>query len=164
MKTLILVRHAKSSRDDPALSDRDRPLDDRGTRDAPKMGKRLAKRDVSPDLILSSPAKRALATAEFIAKKIDYKRKDIVADDRLYPGSVKDLLNLIHNLGNKLECVMLVGHNPSLTEFAHRLSLDITHLPTCAVAEFRFDATSWADVGKVTLSEVAVYHPKTAPT
>ena len=71
MKTLFLIRHAKSSWDDTALPDKDRPLDDRGRRDAPKMGKRLAKRDVKPDLILSSPARRALTTAEVIAKKLD---------------------------------------------------------------------------------------------
>src|SRR6202022_2048110 len=82
MKTLFLIRHAKSSWDDPALSDKDRPLGDRGRRDAPRMGKRLAKRNVTPDLILSSPARRALTTAEIFAKKLDYKRKDIVVDDR----------------------------------------------------------------------------------
>ena len=87
MKTLFLIRHAKSSWDDTALPDKDRPLNDRGKRDAPKMGKRLAKRDVKPDLILSSPAKRALTTAEIIAKKLDYKLKDIVVDDRLYAGA-----------------------------------------------------------------------------
>ena len=73
MKTLFLVRHAKSSRNDAAMPDKDRPLNDRGKRDAPKMGERLAKRDVKPDLILSSPARRALRTAEIIAKKLDYR-------------------------------------------------------------------------------------------
>ena len=86
MKTLFLIRHAKSSWDDTALPDKDRPLGDRGRRDAPKMGKRLVKRDVKPDLILSSPARRALTTAEIIAKKLDYKLKDIVVDDRLQRG------------------------------------------------------------------------------
>ena len=75
MKTLFLIRHAKSSWDDAALPDKERPLNDRGRRDAPKMGERLAKRDVKPDLILSSPAVRALRTAEIIAKKLDYRRK-----------------------------------------------------------------------------------------
>src|SRR6266545_5000769 len=132
MKTLFLIRHAKSSWDDTALPDKDRPLGDRGRRDAPKMGKRLAKRDVKPDLILSSPARRATATAEIIAKKLDYKLKDIVVDDRLYAGAVHSLLNVIHGLGDKPERVMLFGHNPELTEFAHRLSGEITHMPTCA--------------------------------
>ena len=110
MKTLFLIRHAKSSWDDTALPDKDRPLGDRGRRDAPKMGKRLAKRDVKPDLILSSPARRALTTAEIIAKKLNYKRKDIVVDDRLYAAAVHGLLNVIHGLGDKLERVILFGH------------------------------------------------------
>ena len=91
MKTLFLVRHAKSSRDDPSLPDRDRPLDDRGKQDGPKMGKRLAKRDVKPDLLLSSPALRALTTAQLIAEEIGYKLKDIVVDDRLYASERRRL-------------------------------------------------------------------------
>ena len=82
MKTLFLVRHAKSSKDDPTLTDKERPLNDRGRRDAPKMGERLAKRDVEPDLIVSSPAVRALATAQIFAEKLDYRAKNIVVDDR----------------------------------------------------------------------------------
>ena len=160
MKTLFLIRHAKSSWDDTALPDKDRPLGDRGRRDAPKMGKRLAKRDVKPDLILSSPARRALTTAEIIAKKLDYKLKDIVVDDRLYAGAVHSLLNVIHGLGDKPERVMLFGHNPELTEFAHRLSGEITHMPTCAVAEFTFSAKSWRNIGKANLARVALDYPK----
>ncbi len=92
MKTLFLVRHAKSSRDDPTLPDKERPLNDRGMRDAPRMGERLAKQGAQPDLILSSPAVRALATAELIAKRLDYKVKDIVVDQRLYAAAPDDLL------------------------------------------------------------------------
>lgn len=127
MKTLFLIRHAKSSWDDTALPDKDRPLNDRGRRDAPKMGERLAKRDVKPDLILSSPAVRALRTAEIIAKKLDYRRK-IVVNERLYAVGADDLLDVIHQLGDKVERVMLFGHNPELTELAHRLSGEITHI------------------------------------
>jgi len=135
-------------------------LDDRGKRDAPRMGKRLAERDVKPDLILSSPARRALTTAEIIAKKLDYKREDILVDDRLYAGAADDLLKVIHKLGDKLESVMLFGHNPELTEFAHRLSSEITHMPTCAVAEFTFNATSWSNIGKARVVKVALDYPK----
>jgi phosphohistidine phosphatase len=156
MKTLFLIRHAKSSWDDTALPDKDRPLNDRGRRDAPKMGKRLAKRDVKPNLILSSPARRALTTAEIIAKKLDYKRKDIVVEDRLYSGAVHDLLNVIQKLSDKLERVMLFGHNPELTELAHRLSSEITHMPTCAIAEFMFSAKSWSNIGKAKLAKLAL--------
>src|SRR5215471_3792472 len=99
MKTLFLVRHAKSSRDDPALPDEERPLNDRGRRDAPRMGKRLAKERVELDLIMSSPAVRALTTAELIAKELDYSIKDIVVDKRLYAAAADDLLAIIQALG-----------------------------------------------------------------
>ena len=160
MKTLFLVRHAKSSRNDAAMPDKDRPLNDRGKRDAPKMGERLAKRDVKPNLILSSPARRALKTAQIIARKLDYKVKDIVVDDRLYAVEADDLLRVIRGLGDKAERVMLFGHNPELTELAHRLSSKITHMPTCAVAEFTFDAKSWSYIGKAKPSSVTLDYPK----
>ena len=160
MKTLFLVRHAKSSRDEPALPDKERPLNDRGKRDAPKMGERLAKRDVAPDLILSSPAKRALKTAQIIAKKLDYKVADIVVDERLYATGADELLRVIRKLGAKPKTVMLFGHNPELTELAHRLSNKITRLPTCAVAEFTFDAKSWSATGKDKPESIALYTPE----
>jgi phosphohistidine phosphatase len=160
MKTLFLIRHAKSSWDDTALPDKDRPLNARGKRDAPKMGERLAKRDVKPDLILSSPAMRALTTAEIVAKKLGYKLKEIVVDDRLYAVEADDLLDVIHKLDDKLERVMLFGHNPELTELGHRLSRAITHMPTCAVAAFTFDARLWSNVGKVKPAKVALDYPK----
>ena len=110
--------------------------------------------------MLSSPAMRALTTAEIIAKKLDYKRKDIAVDDRLYAVEADDLLDVIHKLGDELERVMLFGHNPELTELAHRLSSQITRMPTCAVAEFTFDAKSWSDIGKVKPIRVALDYPK----
>jgi phosphohistidine phosphatase len=155
-----LVRHAKSSWDDPALPDQERPLNDRGRRDATEMGERLAKRNVKPDLILSSPAVRALRTAEIIAKKLDYKRKDIVVDHRLYAVEAGDLLDVIDKLSNALKRVMLFGHNPEMTELAHRLSGEITHLPTCAVAELTFDVKSWSRIGKAKPAKVALDYPK----
>lgn len=129
MKTLYLVRHAKSSRDAPMLPDKDRPLNDRGKRDAPRMAKQLAKRDVKPDLILSSPARRALTTAELFAKNLNYKVNDIVIDKRLYATSPEGLLEVIREYGDKPKRVMLFGHNPELTELAHRLSRKLTDIP-----------------------------------
>lgn len=160
MKTLYLVRHAKSGKDDLSLADRDRPLDDRGHREAPKMGKRLAKRDAKPDLILSSPALRALATAELIAEALDYRTKDIEVDDRLYASDVNTLLGVIHKLGDKQDRVMLVGHNPEFSELAHQLASEITDMPTCAVAEFGFDVKSWSQVGRVLPDKVVFDSPK----
>jgi len=158
MKTLFLVRHAKSSRDDPTLPDKERPLADRGRRDAPRMGERLATEGVKPDLIVSSPAVRALTTAELFAKKLDYKLKDIVVDKRLYAAAPDDLLEVIHELGDKPKRIMLFGHNPEFAELAHRLSTEITEMPTCAVAEFKFD--TWSDVGTQPPAKVKLYTPK----
>jgi phosphohistidine phosphatase len=160
MKTLFLVRHAKSSRDEVVLSDRERPLAERGERDAPEMGRRLAQRQVQPDLILSSPARRALETAQIIARKLGYKSKQIVIEDRLYPGQMDELLEVIHGLDDKLKRVMLFGHNPALVELAHYLSNTITRMPTCSVAEFAFKAKSWSKIGNATLAAVMLDYPK----
>jgi phosphohistidine phosphatase len=160
MRTLLLVRHAKSSRDDPSLPDKERPLNDRGERDAPKMAKRLAKGGLEPDLILSSSAVRALTTAQLMAEKLDYKAKHIVVEDRLYAASPEAVLKIIRELGDKPKCVMLVGHNPELSELAHRLSDSITDMPTCAVAEFVFDMKSWSELGKQQASGVQLHTPK----
>jgi len=160
MKTLFLVRHAKWSKDDPTLSDKERPLNDRGMQVAPKMGQRLAKRGVDPDLIVSSPARRALATAEIFAKKFDYKFKDIVVDERLYESSPDQLLEVIRALDENPKRVMLFGHNPEFVQLAHRLSPEITEMPTCAVAEFEFDIKSWSAVGTEEPTKVALYSPK----
>ena len=160
MKTLFLVRHAKSSRDDPSLPDRDRPLDDRGKQDAPRMGNRLVKRDVKPDLLISSPALRALTTAQLIAEEVGYKRKDIVVDNRLYASSPDDLLAVIRALDKKLDRVMLVGHNPEFTDLAHRLSSEIIEMPTSAVAEFNFDTKAWSDVGEVGPVKAVLEYPR----
>jgi len=126
-RRIVVVRHAKSSRNEPALQDKDRPLNARGERDAAKMGERLAKIGVKPDLILSSPARRALTTAEIVANKLDYNPKNILVDDRLYGVDADDLLDVIRKLGDKSKRVMLFGHNPELTELGHRLSSETSH-------------------------------------
>jgi phosphohistidine phosphatase len=154
MKTLFLIRHAKSSWDDPGLSDRQRPLAARGQRDARRLGKRLAKRYRRPDLMLSSPAVRALKTARLISRKLGCRH--IAVDARLYACKSSDLLWVIHQLDDRHKRVMLFGHNPELSGLARRFSDEIHHLPTCAAARFKFDASSWADVGRATLVAVAL--------
>lgn len=109
---------------------------------------------------MSSPAARALATAEIIAKKLDYKRKDIVVDERLYAAHADELLEVVQELSDRLKHVMLFGHNPELTELANRLSSKITDMPTCAVAEFSFDMKSWSNVGKQEPAKVTLHRPK----
>ena len=108
---MYLLRHAKSSWDDTSLPDRERPLEPRGERDAAKMSRRWSQRHAKPDLIMSSPAARALATANVVAQGLDYKTKNIAVDDRLYAATVEALLDVIEALDDRLDRVMLVGHN-----------------------------------------------------
>ena len=124
------------------------------------MGKRLAKRGAKLDLLVSSPALRALATAHLIADEMGYKGKDIVVDDRLYASSPDDLLAVIRALDNKLDQVMLVGHNPEFTDLAHRLSSEIVDMPTSAVAEYHFDTKAWTDIGEVEPAKTVLDYPK----
>lgn len=125
------------------------------------MARQLARHSAKPDLILSSPAKRALATAKIVAKELGYER-DIVRDDRLYPGQVDELLRIIHALDDQLSRVLLVGHAPAILELAQHLSNEITSMPTAAIAEFTFDAKSWAKVAKNTVARVTLDYPKKA--
>jgi phosphohistidine phosphatase len=161
MKILTLIRHAKSSWDDSALPDKDRPLNKRGLRDAPAMGKRLAKHGVRPDLILSSPATRALTTAEAIAEQIGYPSQAIVVNDRLYISSAGELLAVVRKLDNALERVMLFGHNPGLTDLADQLSSDkIDNIPTCGVVQLTFDIDAWTSIGTDKAAHVEVDSPR----
>ena len=159
-RTLLLVRHAKSSWEEVALSDRARPLAKRGQRDATLMGKRLAKAGVKPDAILSSPACRALSTANIIAEALDFRAKSILVDERLYASDVETLLAVIGELGDPLRCVMLFGHNPEFTDLAHRFSGKITRMPTCAVVQFTFDAASWSAIAGLKPVRVLFDYPK----
>jgi phosphohistidine phosphatase len=160
MKTLLLVRHAKASRDDPTLADRDRPLNKRGLNDAPAMGKRLAKQKVAPALIVSSPALRALTTAQLFAAELGHARQSVVVDERVYAATADELLAGIHELDDGHDCVMLFGHNPEFSELAGRLAGKAVDMPTCAVAHFRFDVTSWADVSPRALDRFTLDKPE----
>jgi phosphohistidine phosphatase len=149
MKRLTLVRHAKSSWKETGLTDHDRPLNKRGKRDAPMMGERLREQGESPDLLVSSTAKRARKTAEVIAAAIGYPPEAIAYDPRLYLSGVDELLNVIGDLDDEKEHVMLFGHNPGLTALANRLSdAALENVPTCGVYSVELAIDRWRDVGK----------------
>ena len=161
MKDLILLRHAKSSWKDPTLRDHERPLNKRGKRDAPEMGERLARRGYDPDLVVSSFAVRALKTARSIANKLAYSRESIAVEDRLYHAGVAELLHVIRGVDDSVDSLMLFGHNPGLTDLANHIGpREILNLPTCAVLHLRFEAESWAEVGKTPVDEVMYDYPK----
>ena len=163
MKELILVRHAKSSWKDPTLSDHERPLNKRGKRDAPEMGERLARSGYDPDLIVSSSAVRALATARTIAGKIGYPRESIEVEGRLFHAGVAELLQVIRGVDDSVDSLMLFGHNPGLTDLANHIGpREILNMPTCAVLHLRFQADTWSTVGEVPGDEVRYDYPKRA--
>ncbi|MEN8213642.1 MAG: histidine phosphatase family protein [Pseudomonadota bacterium] len=146
MKTLALVRHAKSSWDHPGLADFERPLNKRGRRDAPRMGSRLAEHYIRPDLIVSSPAVRALTTAEVIASHIGYQPSEIINDRRVYHASSSELLAVIREFDARHQTVMLVGHNPGLTDLVEQLAYaGITNIPTCGIVMLGFSANHWPE-------------------
>jgi len=146
MKTLYLVRHAKSSWKDPALDDMDRPLNKRGKRDAPLMGKVLREQGIKPDVLFSSPAARALATARKMAKEIGVAKEDIVIAEAVYGASEEDLLGVIRAIDDAAASAMLFGHNPEFTGLANELSPEpIDNMPTCSVFCVTFAAESWRD-------------------
>ncbi|QAY72908.1 histidine phosphatase family protein [Agromyces protaetiae] len=147
MKTLFLVRHAKSDWGDPALADHARPLNARGLRDAPAMGRRLVDRGVVPGLILSSTALRARTTAEAFAAAFELEPgASVVLDPTLYATTTSHLLETVQGIDDAVETAMLVGHNPEFSGFVARLTGEHVELVTCAVAECRIDVDHWADV------------------
>ena len=148
MKTLYIIRHAKSSWDNLDLPDFDRPLNDRGKRDAPRMGKRLNERDVTLDLMLSSPAKRAFSTCKRIAKMLRYSKEKITTDKALYHATEDDILSVLQNIADDYNTVAIFGHNPGLTEFANALTGKmITNIPTCGIVACNLRVGSWKDAG-----------------
>ena len=148
MKTIILVRHAKSSWKDLNLDDFDRPLNKRGKNNAPLMGQKLKERKIIPDLILSSPAKRARKTAAAIAKAIGYPKKKIAFDDRMYHASARYLFEIVKNLDDKHETIMLFGHNPELNDLANMLLKNnpILNIVTTGVYCIKFNVDQWQNV------------------
>ena len=144
MKTLTIVRHAKSSWKDTSLKDRDRPLNKRGEKDAPMMGKRIDAAGVRPSLIVSSPAVRAWTTAKAAAKALNYPAEFLQRENQLYLASLDDLLDVVVAQDNKFNNIMVVAHNPGLTDFANFLQPGLTHnLPTAGVVTVNIDQDHW---------------------
>ena len=154
MLTLCLLRHAKSSWKDPTIADHDRPLNTRGTAEAPVMGKAMAEHGLDPDLVLCSTARRTRDTLQLVLPELKTEPK-IVYEDGLYHGTAQEMLDLLHGVAPSVNQVLLVGHNPELQSFA----LDLIgsgpkHLkdrleakyPTAGLVVLRFQAGAWKDI------------------
>jgi phosphohistidine phosphatase len=161
MKTLVIVRHAKSSWDSPGLSDHERPLNKRGMRDAPVMGARLAEWGPPVDRVITSSAKRALTTAEFVTQEMGLPWDEIQIDEDLYHATEEEMLEIIQEQEDYIDGLMLFGHNPGMTYLVNDLSnLDLGNLPTCGVVILQFDVESWTDVGEYGAVSAEFDYPK----
>ena len=161
MKSLTLIRHAKSSWKDPTLRDFDRPLNKRGYRNAPFMGQLLNEKGVKFDRVYSSPARRAIDTAKYICAEIDYDLNEIETDPNLYHADADDLLNFIGALDDGLNDVALVGHNPALTDLTNLLGTEpVDNVPTSGIVFFKVDIERWQDIVKDKASLLSFEYPK----
>jgi len=147
MRSVMIIRHAKSSWKDSSLDDFDRPLNKRGKNDAPEMGKRLKKLGYFPDLMITSPARRALDTCTIIAGKLEYPLDAIHEDEHLYLAGSGEILKVLQKADDRFHHVAIFGHNPGLTSFANRLTgSDIYNIPTCGIVSAELDISSWKEL------------------
>lgn len=149
MKQLFLLRHAKSSWSQPQLDDFERPLNDRGHRDAPVMGKLMKKMNILPDLIISSPAVRAAFTARIIVESIGFPEENLYYENQVYEASASALLETITGVNNTIKILLIVGHNPGLTDTINYLSPSkIENLRTCGLYGMKLNINNWQDISE----------------
>ena len=149
MKTLFIVRHAKSSWKYPELDDFERPLNKRGKKDVPVMGRFLKAKNINPDLIISSPAVRAASTARVLAEILSYPLSRIIFDNQIYEADSESLFNIVSGLNENVKNVILIGHNPSLTSFANTIADHfVGNIPTCGIFCTELDISSWSEISE----------------
>ena len=149
MKNLILVRHAKSSWDDFSIKDFDRPLNERGKRDAPEMANRLKKKEIEIDAFISSPAKRARKTAEAFVKEMHEKKKDIIFYEELYLANPSTFFHVIGKTDDKFKTIAVFSHNEGITAFANMLTgTRIDNIPTCGIFAIKIKSKHWSEIEK----------------
>jgi phosphohistidine phosphatase len=153
MKTLLLMRHAKSSWKDENLTDHARPLKKRGRKDAKHIAKIIDKNDLIPDLILSSTATRAAETVEIIVDSLDYDNEVIYLDD-LYMGEPEEFIEALNSLDDEINTVMIVAHNPGLEAYLQIIDGEIEAMPTAALGYLVLNVESWKDVSFETMGDL----------
>lgn len=160
-KQLLLIRHAKSDWNNAGLRDFYRPLNKRGNANAPEMAQKIFKKGIIPDLLVSSPALRALTTAKYFASTLQIQSEKIQQESTIYEANVKSLLKVVNCLDDQADFVALFGHNPGLTDFANYLSgANIYNLPTCSMVMIAFACENWSEVSADTGEVVFFDYPK----
>ena len=161
MKTLYLLRHAKSSWDDPELKDLERPLADRGIRDIPKMASRFQQRGDTVDCVVTSPALRAKTTAKMVADQIGFPPDEVASNPEFYFAGVGMFMKVVSLLDANCQSAMLVGHNPTITEFADGICYGrIDRIPTCGLLKLQFPVQDWEEIQEVLGELVYFDYPK----
>ncbi len=161
MKTLFLLRHAKSSWDNPKLKDFERPLSERGINDAPVMADRFLDRNNSVACIICSPAMRAKLTAKLFAENINFPADDIISNPELYFAGASMFLKAASLVDENCESAMLVGHNPAITDFVNDMAnTDIENIPTCGLVELSLPFEHWSDIEAGAAELVEFDYPK----
>ena len=148
-KTIVLMRHAKSSWGNRELTDFERPLNARGKKAAPFMGRKLSGHDLNISQFISSPSNRTMQTAKRICKEIAYDFSKVLFKDSIYQASTKNLLNVINGVDNEHDTIILLGHNPAITYLVNALQDEsyITNVPTCGMVSITFALDVWGDIG-----------------
>lgn len=160
-KQLMLIRHAKAEWNSAAQTDFDRSLSKRGHSDAPEMAKRVLKQGLVPELLLSSPAVRALSTARHFAEEWQISASAISTNERIYEAGVRDLLRVVNAVDDAYAFIALFGHNPGLTDFVNYVSdAALVQMPTCGIILMEFSVESWAMVGAATSRILLFDYPK----
>lgn len=161
MKQLLIVRHAKSDKDNPGLDDFERPLNARGKKNAPEMAQRMLKKKLIPEQIVSSPAKRAITTAEYFAEAFDIKKTSILREPQIYEASSATLMRVINKLPKESDFIAMFGHNPGITDVVARLTgTDLINIPTCGIVLIEFPFDDWEMISQGT-GELKMYdYPK----
>jgi phosphohistidine phosphatase len=161
-KTLLLIRHAKSSWDVSTLNDFERPLNDRGKKDAPIMARRLIHKKINIDAFVSSPAKRAKKTAELFCQEYGKNENEIIFLTKLYHASPDIFFEVIAELDNNFNTVAIFSHNIGITEFVNLLAKDvkIDNMPTCSIFAVKINAKKWADFKNVKRDFLFFDYPK----
>jgi len=150
MQTLMLLRHAKSSWDDSSLPDAERPLNERGMRDAPRVGNWMYQQKLKrPDALVCSPAVRTRQTMKLVVQAAGIQCPARL-DERIYQASVADLLDVIKDAPETCDCLMLIGHNPGIAELLDHLTNEHHSMPTAALAIIEIDAMTWRDIAAKT--------------
>ena len=161
LRNLSFIRHAKSSWDDMSLPDIHRPLNKRGERDAPLMAMKMMELGNKPELILTSPAKRAHTTAQIFADAADLPSRKVIVNDVLYGAGVSEIVEAVNQVDDQVRSVFVFGHNPTMTILANAFAgVDIDNVPTCGVLHVKTMVQHWKDWSPEVSAFVGFYYPK----